>query len=48
MTADPTTAARITTAPRARRIRPSNQYWDFRTLRWEVAPPRVPVPRAGE
>jgi hypothetical protein len=42
-----TTAPRSTAAARARRIRPPDRYWDFRTLSWEPAPRTVPAPRAG-
>lgn len=46
------TTSTATTAPRthsrARRVRPPDQYWDFRTLSWESAPPTVPAPRAGD
>lgn len=46
MTASTTTAPR--TAPRRRRVRPPEQYWDFRTASWETAAPAVPAPRAGD
>jgi hypothetical protein len=36
------------TAPRVRRVRPREQYWDFRTADWRVAPPTVPSPREGD